>query len=223
VIEVNLLPGGKKRAARGKRRSFALPKLGGFAQDRWVVGVAAAAIGAVMFGGWLWYSLQGRSEEIAVRLEAALADSARYSEQMGRTTSLLSARDSIVKRVAVIQEIDQGRYVWPHLMDEISRAIPDYIWMLQLQQITGGPRPHMRLIGQAGSIEALTVFMDQLESSPFITSVRTIGTTQVLNQNQMVYRYELELDFEQPPAEFLETVPLLDSQPEAIGAATPGL
>jgi Tfp pilus assembly protein PilN len=221
VIEVNLLPGGKKRAARGKRRTITLPKLGGFSKDRWVSGAVAAAIGSVLFAGWLFYSLSNRREELAVRLDAALADSARYSEQMGRTTSLLAARDSIVKRVAVIQEIDQGRFVWPHLMDEISRAIPDYIWMTQLQQITGGTQPHLRLIGQAGSIEALTVFMDQLESSPFITSVRTIGTSQVVSQNQMVYRYELEMDFEQPPAEFLETVPLLDSQPEAI-AALPG-
>jgi Tfp pilus assembly protein PilN len=141
---------------------------------------------------------------------------------MARTTSLLSARDSIVKRVSVIQEIDQGRYVWPHVMDEISRAIPDYIWLQQLQQITGGSKPHLRLIGQAGSIEALTVFMDQLESSPFISSVRTIGTTQVVSQNQMVYRYELEMDFEQPSAEFIETVPLLDSSPVEIAAATPG-
>jgi Tfp pilus assembly protein PilN len=222
VIEVNLLPGGKKRAVRGKRRSIKLPKLGGFSRDRWISGAVAAGVGSVLFAGWLFYSLSNRKEELAVRLEAALADSARYSEQMGRTTSLLAARDSIVKRVAVIQEIDQGRYVWPHLMDEISRAIPDYIWMSQLRQITGGARPHLRLVGQAGSIEALTVFMDQLESSPFISAVRTIGTRQEVNQNQMVYRYELEMDFEPPPPEFLETVPLLDSQSGEVAAALPG-
>jgi Tfp pilus assembly protein PilN len=222
VIEVNLLPGGKKRATRGKRRSITLPKLGGLPKDRWISGAIAAGIGSVLFAGWLFYSISGRSEELAVRLEAALADSARYSEQMGRTTQLLTTLASIVKRVAVIQEIDQGRYIWPHLMDEISRAIPDYIWMFQVQQITGGSKPHIRVVGQAGSIEALTVFMDQLESSPFIASVRTLRTAQELNQNQMVYRYELEMDFEQPPAEFLETVPLLDSQTDEVVAALPG-
>jgi Tfp pilus assembly protein PilN len=142
---------------------------------------------------------------------------------MSRTTALLAARDSIVKRVAVIQEIDQGRYIWPHVMDEVSRAIPEYIWLLQLQQISGGQQPHIRLVGQAGSIEALTVFMDQLESSPFLSSVRTIGTTQVLSENQMIYRYELEMDYEQPPIEFLETIPLLETESGRMAqAASPG-
>ena len=212
MIEVNLLPGGKKRQARGKRRSFGLPKLGGFSKDRWVTAAALVTIGTLGASGWLFFSINTRSEDLAVRLEAALADSARYSEQMARTTALLATRDSIVQRVAVIQDIDQGRYVWPHIMDEISRAIPNYIWLLEVEQLAGGLAPRMRLVGQAGSIEALTVFMDQLESSPFISAVRTIGTTQVLSQNQLIYRYELEMDYEQPPIDFLETVPLLETE-----------
>ena len=224
MIEVNLLPGGKKRQARGKRRSFALPKLGGFSQDRWVTAAALVTVGTLGAAGWLFFSVDTRTEDLAVRLEGALADSARYSEQMARTTALLATRDSIVQRVSVIQEIDQGRYVWPHIMDEISRAIPNYIWLLEVEQLTGGLAPHLRLVGQAGSIEALTVFMDQLESSPFISAVRTIGTTQVLNQNQLIYRYELEMDYEQPPIDFLETVPLLETGVvvEQTALSTPG-
>jgi Tfp pilus assembly protein PilN len=224
VIEVNLLPGGKKRAVRGKRKAFALPKLGGSVHDRWILGAVLFSVVGVATIGWLFYSVGSAHEELGVELEAALADSARYSEQMGRTTALLATRDSIVQRVSVIQEIDQGRYVWPHVMDEISRALPDYIWLQQLQQIAGGPAPHIRLVGQAGSIEALTVFMDQLESSPFLSAVRTIGTTQVLSDNQLIYRYELEMDYEQPPIEFLETVPLLETQAEErlATAASPG-
>lgn len=223
MIEVNLLPGGKKRAARGKRKAFALRKLGVPPKDRWVLGAVVMSVATLGAIGWMFFTVGSRTEEAGVRLEAALADSARYSEQMARTTSLLAARDSIVQRVAVIQEIDQGRYVWPHVMDELSRALPDYIWILQVQQISGGPSPHVRVVGQAGSIEALTVFMDQLESSPFLSAVRTIGTTQVLAENQLIYRYELEMDYEQPPMEFLETVPLLETHAgHSAGPASPG-
>jgi Tfp pilus assembly protein PilN len=223
VIEVNLLPGGKKRAARGKRRAFALPKLGGSVKDRWMLGAGLVSFATLGTAAWLFLSVGSEREELGVSLDAALADSARYSELMSRTTALLATRDSIVQRVSVIQEIDQGRYVWPHVMDEVSRALPDYIWLLQVQQISGGQEPHIRLVGQAGSIEALTVFMDQLESSPFLSSVRTIGTTQVLSQSQLIYRYELEMDYEQPPIDFLETVPLLETRPvQMADAASPG-
>ena len=224
MIEVNLLPGGKKRAVRGKRKAFTLSRLGGSTQDRWVLAAGLFSVLSVAAVAWFFFKVGSAREELTVELDGALADSARYSEQMARTTALLATRDSIVQRVLVIQEIDQGRYVWPHVMDEISRALPDYIWLLQLQQVNGGPAPLLRLVGQAGSIEALTVFMDQLESSPFLSSVRTIGTTQVLSDNQLIYRYELEMNYEQPPIEFLETVPLLETHvgERLAAAASPG-
>lgn len=216
MIEVNLLPGGRKGVPRGRRRiAFTLPKLGALPQDRWVLGAVVAVTAAAAVMAWLYLSIGSRRGDVEVALEQALRDSANYADVIARTNALMARRDSIVQRVAIIQEIDQGRYIWPHILDEIARAVPDYTWLLQVQQITPGTQPRVRITGQAGNIPALTVFMDQLEASPFLRGVRTLGSSQVVRGSQLVYNFELEVGYEQPPMEFLETVPLLGAAPEA--------
>jgi Tfp pilus assembly protein PilN len=214
VIEVNLLPGGRKRAPRGRRAAFALPKLGGLPRDRWVMAAVLAAVAGVGLVGWLYASLGPRREEAEVALERTVRDSARYADMIVRTNALLARRDSIVQRVAVIREIDQGRYTWPHILDEVARAVPDYTWLLTVQQMTGGALPRLRVTGQAGHNLAVSIFMDQLEASPFLRNVQLRSSSQILRGQERVYAFELEVDFEQPPVEFLETVPLL-GQPAA--------
>lgn len=224
MIEVNLLPGGKKRAPRGKRLAIPLPKFEKLPQDPWVLGAIAAGVLVVVVAAWLFLSIGGRREEVQVALDQALADSARYSAQIERTNTLMASRDSIVQRVAIIQEIDKGRYVWPHILDEVSRALPDYTWVVELAQIVGGPEPRIRVVGRSGSIEAITVFMDQLEASPFLRNVTTLGTTEQVQQGQLVFHFELEIAYEQPPVEFLDTEPLLTTlgeQPLPANGAEP--
>ena len=228
MIQVNLLPGGKKRQARGRKLAFTLPKFSGVSQDRWVL--VAAAVGALVLLGsaFLYFSLSSDREEVQVAYDEARQDSARYADLIARTNSLIARRDSIVQKVGIIQEIDQGRYVWPHLLDEISRAVPDYTWLTEIQQVSSGAEPRVRIAGQAGNNFALAVFMRELEASPFLRSVRLSSTQQQLvnfgvEGQQLVYIFDLEVSYEQPPMEFLETVPLLGAPTEAEAAAPSGL
>ena len=57
--------------------------------------------------------------------------------------------------MAIIQEIDAGRYVWPHILDEIARALPDYTWLREVLQVQEEPL-QIRIAGTAGSNFAIT-------------------------------------------------------------------
>ena len=228
MIQVNLLPGGKKRQARGRKMALALPKLGGLPQDRWVLGAAAAGVIVVAAMAWLFFSVGSEREEVDLAYQEARQDSVRYADLIARTNALIARRDSIVQKVGIIQEIDQGRYVWPHLLDEISRALPDYTWLTDIQQVTSGAEPRVRVVGQAGNNLALAVFMRELEASPFLRAVRLTGTQQQLvtlqqGGQQLVFVFDLEVSYEQPPMEFLETVPLLGAPTEEVVSEPSGL
>jgi Tfp pilus assembly protein PilN len=198
--------------------------MGALPQDRWITGAVAFAVVGFSAMGWLISTLGGQREEAELALEEAMRDSAVYSDLVARTATLMARRDSIAQRVSIIQEIDGGRYIWPHIMDEIARALPNYTWLLQLEQVSGGPEPIVRITGEAGSVQALTVFMDELEASAFLRNVTAGETSQILRQpeNQLVYSFSIEVGYEQPPLEFLETVPLLDAAPGQAGEAPPG-
>src|SRR5688500_16597061 len=126
---------------------------------------------------WLFLGVGSRRETTQVALDEAVQDSARFADLIARTQLLTARRDSIAQRVGIIQQIDQNRYVWAHILDEVARALPDYTWLTELSQVSNEPIS-VRLTGQAGNNFALTVFMEQLEASPFLQGVTLIQSAQ---------------------------------------------
>jgi Tfp pilus assembly protein PilN len=227
VIEVNLLPGARKRAAPRKgRRSLSLPKVGGIPSDPWRLGAGALVVLALLVVGWLYMGVAGEAEELQVQIEAAQRDSARFADVIERAGALQARRDSIAARVSVIQGIDGARFVWSHLMDEVGRALPDYTWLTRLQQV-GSSGPMFRVQGQAATYFALGNFMETLEASPFVRGVRLIASEQVAiamggGAQRLIYNFTLEASYQAPPPEIVERVPLFGPS-VAIPAADGGI
>ncbi len=219
MIRVNLLPGGKKGPSRSGL-PISLPSIEGLPTDRWVLGSAAVGAVVLLLAGWLFFSVGSRHGELETALEGAREDSVRYADLIQRTEQLTARRDSIAEKVEIIQEIDQGRYVWAHIMDEVARALPDYTWINSVRQVSESPSPTIRIDGMAGNNFALTRFMNDLQASPFLGDVNFRSSEQEVvgeaaNQ-QVVFRFVLEATYRQPPAEYLETVPLFPDGDDAI-------
>ena len=226
MIEVNLLPGARKRPSKGGL-SFSLPRFGGGSFDRWVVAAAIVVAGSIGGVAWMWLSSESAREEAEIALQEAMQDSVRFADLIERTELLTARNDSIVDRVTVIQEIDEGRFIWPHALDEIARALPEYTWLDQVVQVGGvGLDVRMRIGGKAGNLFAQSVFMQQLEASPFLRDVTLIQSEQTIEQysggsGQVVYTFELEADYVQPSIEFLETIPLFAASEPPPGGLRP--
>ena len=151
-----------------------------------------------------------------------MCDSIRFADVIAQASLLQARADSIAERVAVIQEIDQGRYMWPHLMNEVARAMSDYAWLTRLFQVSVEEAPVFQIEGQAGTYFALTTLMENLEASPFIGGVQLIASQQVALSDdsggaRLLYEFVIEAEGRPPPPELIETVPLfgpLISPPE---------
>ena len=218
MIEVNLLPGGKKRASRGPRLSFKLPSVEAVPKDPWVLGGATVVLVLVAVAAYLYLTTSGTHGDLTVSIEEAVSDSARYADLIARNDSVMARMASIAQRVDVIQEIDGDRYTWPHIMDEVARALPDYTWLEELIQVSGGDPLLIRISGRAGNNFAVTQYMENLEASLFLRNVELLSTEQVVETiggiSRIVNQFALEVEYERPPAELLETVPLFDAGPE---------
>lgn len=215
MIEVNLLPGDGKKGRARRRRSFKLSLPSGIPGDRWTIGAGVLAVVAVAAIGWLYLGVAGQAEELELEIEAAVQDSVRFAGLIENTESLQARRDSIASRVAVIQEIDGNRYVWPHIMDEVARALPEYTWLTRVEQVTGGSPLIFRIEGRAGTYFSLTSLMERLEASPFLRGTRLVSTDQVVIEvgggaQRRVYEFSLEAEYREPPADLIETEPLFD-------------
>lgn len=232
MIEVNLNPSGRKQRS-GRGFSFSMPKFGrgeggeGRGTDWWLLTAVVAWIAALGYIGLTWTDRTTDMEDLQVRLETAQADSARFAAQSARIAALRARRDSINNRIAIIQEIDQGRYIWAHVMDEVARALPDYTWVTDIVAQTSEPSPQFLVDGFSGNQFAVARFLEQLEASPFFEQVDPVfidafdvGTGP---DAQRVQQYSISVVYVQPPFEELESVPLFeDEMPAAASTASNG-
>jgi Tfp pilus assembly protein PilN len=145
VIEINLLPSGTARrpaAARMPGGGPGLPRLGADPRVAAMGGVAVLML--LGFGYWFWSSGQSRASLEAQVTEAA-ADSVRLERAIALMKTLDTRRDTISRKMDVIREVDTRRYVWPHVLDEVSRATPPYMWLTKLAVVqdepAAGPAP----------------------------------------------------------------------------------
>ena len=96
--------------------------------------------------------------------------------------------DSLKLELGAIRQIDANRFVWPHIMDEISRALPEYTWFRSVDMVatlaSGGvddpvmanPLPTIVIDARTSEINQATRFVRRLSESPWLTNV-TLGRT----------------------------------------------
>jgi Tfp pilus assembly protein PilN len=133
MLEINLLPGGARAKAKSAGPSIdfnaMFAGIKGRMGDLWTVGSVAAIVLAVGAGAYLYYR-QGHDRTVAEeRLQKAQEDSARYSKVVAARNAAQSKRDTLLRQVNLIRAIDDDRYIWPHIMEEVSKALPQYVWI----------------------------------------------------------------------------------------------
>ena len=226
MINVNLKPNAarKGKAKRKAPQIAGLGSLGSLASrfkispklDRMLAFIVVAWIIGPALVGWMFLGQSARKSELETNITAALADSAKYSQLIAANKTLLARRDTIAMKVNVIQEIDAGRFIWPHIMDELSRALPPYTWLTKIT--TQAPdsedkMPRFSMEGRAQNNFALAQYMQQLEASPFIRAVKLTTNELVREREKLVYAFALEMYFETPPPDVIQTVPLFAKTP----------
>ena len=73
-----------------------------------------------------------------------MQDSARYKVVLAAKAKAEATRDSLYQQVAIIKSIDDSRYLWPHLLEEISNALPQYTWLTLVTQTSVPPSSAFR-------------------------------------------------------------------------------
>lgn len=126
--------------------------------------------------GFLWWTQRSESVTLEERLAAATADQERLAELREVSDSLTARRQEIRDRVALVEQLDRNRFVWPHMMDEVSRALPRLAWLTTVRRVSPLPDVGVQLQGVAANPLAITEFVRNLEASEYIDDVRLLGS-----------------------------------------------
>jgi type IV pilus assembly protein PilN len=170
MIKINLLAAERKVAKKG----------GGFAiQTGQTLTVACGLIlvGAVFLVGWRFWSLNRESARLDQEITSAQQETARLHSIIQQVQQFEQRRAQLQQRVALIEELRRNQTGPVHMLDQISRALPEMLWLTALKQ---GADPNEVLIdGLSTSPTTVSDFVANLEASGYFKRSVEIVSTQV--------------------------------------------
>src|SRR5512132_1670649 len=215
MITVNLRPDLKrKRARRPLTGSLdGVRALGSRIKDPVLLLAVLSWVGVL---GWLGFVFVGTTHELSAltpQLEQSRAENKRFKAFLAEKRHQETIRDSLVAQIGVIRTVDGDRYVWPHLLDEVTKALPAYTWLIDITPAAAPapppPPPNAKaadtttavpaappavqftINGRTVDIQAYTRFLRQLEASPWITEVTPLNATTVVEQARAVTAFSI--------------------------------
>jgi Tfp pilus assembly protein PilN len=140
MIEINLLPGTGKKAKKGGgggggaklNLGASLANLKSRVRDPWMLGALGSVVFAGVAVGLLYTTQEARAARLDDELQKAVQDSTRYASVLREREKAEAKRDTVLRSLNMIRAIDDDRYIWPHVMDEVSNALPPYTWLVSL-------------------------------------------------------------------------------------------
>jgi type IV pilus assembly protein PilN len=168
MIRINLLAT-ERRAAAGKVASSPGIQAG---QKMMVIGSLILVL-AVVGIGWRYWAIDQEKAQIARAIDAQKREEARLQEILKQVQEFENRRKLLEGRLALIDELRKGQSAPVHMIDQISKALPDMTWLTGMQQ-TGYT---MQIQGTCLSLTSLSDFIGNLEASRyFIRPVEIIET-----------------------------------------------
>lgn len=234
MIEINLLPG-KKKVAKGTGFSLAMPDFKGLiaqVKDPWLIGAIAAWVIVGGGGAALFITERARLAAAEARLDNVKTEKRRYDIVIAQKRQAEKVRDSLVYEINVIRDIDADRYIWPHVLDQATKALPPYTWITRVAAVSSMVQPGM---GQAGGpavvtedsagvstvrvsidgrtvdIQAYTTFLRQLAASPWFTEVTPASSQTVIEADRPVTAFNVTVRYRIADSVYIRTVPLVQS------------
>jgi type IV pilus assembly protein PilN len=235
MININLLPGQKRKAGGGGGGGFkfALPDLSAImanVKDPWLI---AAVLAWVLIGGGsaaLFVLDTTRLAALESRLEGVKAEKRRFDVVIAQKRQSERIRDSLLAEIVVIRGIDADRYIWPHILDQVTKALPPFTWLTSVQQIGnvgapvagqaggpppatdttggGGPAVRVSIDGQTVDFQAYTTFLRQLQASPWLAEVSPNASTTVTVLDRPVTAFNVTVRYRVADSVYIRTVPM---------------
>jgi Tfp pilus assembly protein PilN len=208
-------------------------------REPWLIAAVATSAIALAVCGSMYLAQNKREAKLDDDLQKAVQDSTRYASVLREREKAEAKRDTVLRSLNLIRAIDDDRFVWPHILDEVSRALPPYTWLVSLGYTGTGqgqsavatvaPAPvaaggkkkrhaidtavprdsvHLRVVGNTVDIQALTRFMKQLESSPFIENVQLAKSERAQDNGKEITQFQLDMLYSRPDPTLVRRVPL---------------
>lgn len=225
MITINLRPGARRQVQRGPAFAGVGTQLKGFfakVKEPWLAAAVIAWVAVLCFLGFVLLSTTAKISRLEPQLESARTEYSRYQDFVKQKRREENVRDSILAQIGTITGVDQERYTWPHILDDIGGALPDYTWLTEVSILPAAARTaidssapaapvNLRIVGRTSDLQNYTAFLRRLEESPWITNVLPVEAKTVVEGNRPLTAFIIQASFSRADATHIRTVPVIES------------
>jgi type IV pilus assembly protein PilN len=192
MIRINLLTVERERAK--KPRGALIP-----AAHRVTVGATIILMATMLGIGWWFWMLHQRSAAIDRDLAKAETETQQLRGVLAQVQKFESRKAQLQQRVTLIEQLRAGQTASVHVLDKISRSLPERLWLTDLKQ-TG---QDFTISGFGTSMTALSDFVANLEATNRFKKPVEIVDSQVQadrKTNSELVRFSIKAAYFDPDA-----------------------
>jgi len=168
MIRINLVA--PERAVKAKAKGG--PALPAGALQSYLL-LALFVGGALVVCAGAWWLQSNKLKDLEVRI-AADEKRQRDLQAISQQVDQFQQRKAILEnKVLVIEQLRLAQRSPVHMLDEISKALPDFVWLTALDETQGG----LRFQGESNSLAAVADFISALQRSGWFPQV-DLGSSQ---------------------------------------------
>jgi Tfp pilus assembly protein PilN len=171
MITVNLRPDLKRKRARSPLQGVmeGVRGLGGKVKDPLLLASVASWVGVLAWLGWVVVGTTRELNALEPQLEVTRAEHKRFKAFLAEKRHQETIRDSLVSQIGVIRTVDGDRYVWAHLLDEVTKALPAYTWLVDMGNAGAAAAPVAAPAPAAKSDAKADTKPDSTANQPFVS------------------------------------------------------
>jgi len=113
--------------------------------------------------GWRYWAIGQQEAQVAREITAAQREELRLAEILKQVTEFETRKQQLEQRVTLIDELRKGQNAPVHMIDQISRALPDMTWLTGIQQQGYA----LTIQGRCLTLTSLSDFVGNLEASRY--------------------------------------------------------
>jgi type IV pilus assembly protein PilN len=167
MIRINLLA---VERARSKKSRVLIP-----AAHRVTIGASLILIATILGISWWFLSLRQRSAQIDQDLAKAEAETIQLRSVLAQVQKFEARKAQLTQRVTLIEELRRGQSAPVHVLDEISKSLPDRLWLAEVKQVGSD----FTISGYTVSLPSLSDFVANLEATKWFKRPVEILDSQV--------------------------------------------
>jgi type IV pilus assembly protein PilN len=192
MIRINLLQ--VERSAKTTRRAGSSLNLGS-AASKLPLFTSLIFVAAVAYIGYSGWSLFQREQTLDHQIEVAREEEKKLQPVLKQYEAFEARKKQLEQRVNLIEELRRSQGAAVHLLDEVSKSVPDRLWMTEMKQ-TGDS---IQMDGQTNTLTALADFIGNLENTGyFVRPVEIISTQEEKVKDLDLIKFSIKATYEMP-------------------------